>query len=204
GKANPWWSTPLMPVIFLFSAMASAIAGVLLIYMILCRLRREPVDMPCLDTVAKYLLTAIIVAFSLEMLEILQTVYEAKEHFDIIALLVEGKLFISMVLVQIVMGSLIPLAVLGLNQIFTFPEKARRACYAVSAGLSLVGILAMRWNVVMGGQLFSKSLRGFTTYKLELAGREGLLSAGVIAVLPLFVLAALLYLLPPWSARRDT
>jgi predicted membrane protein len=201
-KANPWWSTPLMPVIFLFSAMASGIAGVLLIYMFLCRVRREPIDMPCLDTVAKYLLTAIIVAFTLEMLEILQTAYEAKEHFDIIALLVEGKLFISMVLVQIIMGSCVPMLVLGLNQIFTFPERARRACYALSAGLSLIGIFAMRWNVVMGGQLFSKSLLGFTTYKLGLAGREGLLAAVVIGVLPLFVLAALLYLLPPWAAKR--
>ncbi|MCX5795528.1 MAG: polysulfide reductase NrfD [Elusimicrobia bacterium] len=198
-KANPWWSTPLMPVIFLFSAMASGIAGVLLIYMFLCRLRRVPIDMPCLDTVAKYLLTAIIVAFSLEMLETIQTAYEAKDHFDIITLLVEGKLFISMFIVQIAMGSLVPMLVLGLNQLFLFPERVRRACYAVSAGLSLIGILAMRWNVVMGGQLFSKSLRGFTTYKLELAGREGLLAAAVLTVLPLFVLAALLYLLPPWA-----
>src|SRR5450432_3291535 len=31
-KANPWWSTPLMPVVFLFSAMVSGIAAVLLIY----------------------------------------------------------------------------------------------------------------------------------------------------------------------------
>jgi len=202
-KANPWWSTPLMPVIFLFSAMASGIAGVLLIYMFLCRVRREPIDMPCLDTVAKYLLTAIIVAFSLEMLESLQTAYEAKEHFDIISLLVEGKLFISMVLVQIFLGSLVPLAILGLNQIHLFPERVRRVCYAVSAGLSLVGILAMRWNVVMGGQLFSKSLRGFTTYKLELVGREGLLAAAAIGVMPLFALGALLYLLPPWPAGGD-
>ena len=28
-KANPWWSTPLMPVVFLFSAMVSGIAAVL-------------------------------------------------------------------------------------------------------------------------------------------------------------------------------
>lgn len=201
-KANPWWSTPLMPVIFLFSAMASGIAGVLLIYIFLCRLRREPIDMPCLDTVAKYLLTAIIVAFSLEMLETIQTAYEAKEHFDIIALLVEGKLFISMFIVQILMGSLVPMLVLGANQLFLFPERMRRVCYAVCAGLSLIGIFAMRWNVVMGGQLFSKSLRGFTTYKLELAGREGLLAAVVLTVLPLFILAALLYLLPPWSQGR--
>src|SRR5690242_19629235 len=32
-KANPWWSSPLMPVVFIFSAMVSGIAAVLLLYM---------------------------------------------------------------------------------------------------------------------------------------------------------------------------
>ncbi|MDD3179938.1 MAG: hypothetical protein PHQ04_06245 [Opitutaceae bacterium] len=36
--------------------------------------------------------------------------------------------------------------------------------------LILVGVLLMCWNVVIGGQLFSKSLRGFTIIKLGLAG----------------------------------
>ena len=31
----------------------------------------------------------------------------------------------------------------------------------------------MRWNVVIGGQLFSKSLRGVMSYKMEFAGMEG-------------------------------
>ena len=35
-KANPWWSTPLMPVVFLFSAIVSGIALVMLLYMALC------------------------------------------------------------------------------------------------------------------------------------------------------------------------
>ena len=32
-KANPWWSTPLMPIVFLFSAIVSGIALVMLLYM---------------------------------------------------------------------------------------------------------------------------------------------------------------------------
>ncbi len=197
-KANPWWSTPLMPVIFIFSAMASGIAGVMLIYMFMCWVRKVRIDMPCLDTIGKFLLTAIIVAFSLEMLEMLQTVYEAEEHFDIISLLVEGKLFVSMILVQIVMGSLTPIALLGVLQLAELREKTRKFICALSGVLALIGILAMRWNVVIGGQFFSKSLRGFTTYKMEFAGREGLLSAIILGLLPLAILAVLLYLLPPW------
>jgi predicted membrane protein len=30
-KANPWWSTPLMPIVFLFSAIVSGIAAVMLL-----------------------------------------------------------------------------------------------------------------------------------------------------------------------------
>ena len=202
-KANPWWSTPLMPVIFIFSAMASGIAGVMLVYMLMCWVRNVKIDMPCLDTIGKFLLTAIIVAFSLEMLESIQTIYEAEEHFDIISLLVEGKLFVSMILIQIIMGSLTPIFLLGLVQMVELSEKARKFFYALSGVLCLIGILAMRWNVVIGGQCFSKGFLGFTTYKMEFAGREGLLSAIVVAILPLLILAALLYLLPPWPKKEE-
>ncbi|MBI5208477.1 MAG: polysulfide reductase NrfD [Elusimicrobia bacterium] len=200
-KANPWWSTPLMPIIFLFSAMASGIAGVLLLYMFLCWARDVEIEMPCLDTVAKYFLTAVIIAFSLEMLETVQKAYEAEEHFDILQLLIEGKLYLSLIVVQVWLGSLMPILLVGLTQLFELPDKVRKVFYAVSGSLSLVGIFAMRWNVVVGGQFFSKSLMGFTTYKLELAGREGLFSAFVISILPLVVLGVLLWLLPPWEKK---
>ena len=51
-KANPWWSTPLMPVVFLFSAMVSGIAAVMVLYMVSMKLRKTPIDMRCLDTIA--------------------------------------------------------------------------------------------------------------------------------------------------------
>lgn len=63
----------------------------------------------------------------------------------------------------------------------------------------LTGVLAMRWNVVIGGQLFSKSFLGYTTYKLGLIDREGLLVAIALTVLPFFILWALIKLLPPWE-----
>lgn len=203
-KANPWWSTPLMPVIFLFSAMASGIAMVMLLYMFLSWVRNKPVDMPCVDTIGKYFLTALIVSFSLEMLETIQKTYEAEEHFDILILLVEGQLHFSMIFVQIFIGSLVPMFMLALVQVFELPENVRKAFYSVTSVLALIGIFAMRWNVVVGGQFFSKSLLGFTTYKLALAGTEGLISAMLICILPFLILAALLHLLPPWPKDERT
>jgi predicted membrane protein len=60
----------------------------------------------------------------------------------------------------------------------------------------------MRWNVVIGGQLFSKSLLGYTTYKMGIAEREGLLPAVLVMVLPLVILAVLLKVFPPWPDER--
>src|SRR5215469_6964548 len=54
-KANPWWSTPLMPIVFLFSAMVSGIAAVMVLYVVAMKPRRTPIDMRCLDTIATYL-----------------------------------------------------------------------------------------------------------------------------------------------------
>jgi predicted membrane protein len=69
--------------------------------------------------------------------------------------------------------------------------------YFISSILILLGVFAMRWNVVIGGQLFSKSLRGFTSYKMELAGQEGWVVSLALLLLPFFILAVLLkYFLP--------
>jgi len=65
--------------------------------------------------------------------------------------------------------------------------------------LVLIGIFAMRWNVVIGGQLFSKSFLGYTTYKLEFVAREGLLPAIALLILPFLILWVLLKILPPWE-----
>jgi len=50
-KANPWWSTVMMPVIFLFSAMVSGIALVMFIYMIINYIRKQKHNILTLDTI---------------------------------------------------------------------------------------------------------------------------------------------------------
>ena len=198
-KANPWWSTPLMPIVFLFSAIVSGIACILLLYFVTCWLRRVPVDMPCVDTIAKYLYYAFLVDFSLEMLDLIHRLYEADESFRALDFMVKTRLFTSQIVLQIVLGTLVPLVLLGLSQLVRFREKTRRALYVLAGSLTLMGIFAMRWNVVIGGQLFSKSFLGYTTYKMEFATREGLLPAIVLMILPFVILGVLIRLLPPWG-----
>ena len=201
-KANPWWSTPLMPVVFIFSAMVSGIALVMLVYMVASRKRGTPIDMRCLDTVARYLLYAFIIDFSLEMLDLVHRIYEADESFKSLDFMVHTRLYVPHILIQIIFGTLLPIALLGLVQLVRLREGIRKGLYAAAGLLTLMGIFAMRWNVVIGGQLFSKSFLGYTTYKLEFATREGLLPSIIILILPFLILWVLVKLLPPWERQE--
>lgn len=197
-KANPWWSSPLMPVVFLFSAMVSGISAVMLLYMFSTWVRGQRIDMRCLDTVARYLFYTFIIDFSLEMLDLLQRIYEADESFRSLDFMVHTRLWTSQVIIQILLGTVTPIALIGLTQVVRCSDIARKQIYAVAGSLTMVGIFAMRWNVVIGGQLFSKSFLGYTSYKMAFATREGLLPAIVLMILPFIILWVLVKLLPPW------
>jgi Ni/Fe-hydrogenase subunit HybB-like protein len=203
-KANPWWSTPLMPVVFLFSAIVSGIAAVFLIYIVSCRLRSVEVDMDCVDTMARYLLYAFLIDFSLEMLDLVHRIYMADESFKSLDFMVHTKLYVSQIVIQILVGTLVPLFLLGMTQVVRLTEAARKRIYVLAGSLTLIGIFAMRWNVVIGGQLFSKSFLGYTTYKLGFATREGLLPSVLLLLLPLGILWGLVTLLPPWTDAEDS
>ncbi len=198
-KANPWWSTVLMPVIFIFSAMVSGIALIMVLYMVVSFIRKVKIDMPCLDTIGKYLFYMLILDFTLESLDQVHRIYEAEESFDILHMLVNGRLNITLFVFQILAGMIIPMISLGLIQLFKVREQVRKIIYAITGVLVLVGIFFMRWNVVIGGQLFSKGFHGFTNFKLGLVGSEGLFMAIMWMVLPFLILAFLLWLLPPWK-----
>src|SRR5512134_1468212 len=196
-KANPWWSTPMMPIVFLFSAIVSGIALVMLMYLAMTWSRRVAVDMMCLDTIARYLLYAFLIDLSLEVLDLLHRIYEADESFKTLDFMVHTRLFVSQIVLQIIAGTLAPIAVLAIGR-HAANARLRRVMYVTAGLLTLIGIFAMRWNVVIGGQLFSKSFLGYTTYKMAFATREGLGVAIVLLILPFVILAGLVRLLPPW------
>src|SRR5579871_2147250 len=116
-KANPWWSTPLMPIVFLFSAMVSGIALVMVVYMVTSAIRKVIIDMHCLDTIAKYLFYTFIIDFTLEMLDLLHRIYEADESFRSLDFMMHTKLFVSQILLQIFFGTVAPLVLLASTQL---------------------------------------------------------------------------------------
>jgi predicted membrane protein len=201
-KANPWWSSVLMPIVFLFSAIVSGIALVLLIYMVVTLVRRQELVMASLDKLANYLFFTMIVAFSLEALDFIHRLYESEESITILSQLISGKLFVSLVVIQFLLGMILPLGALAAVKLFRVPAELRRHVYFVSALLVQVGIFTTRWNVVIGGQLFSKSFRGLTAYKMTLGGMEGLLASLAFLILPFVILYIFVKILPPWEKNR--
>ncbi|MBI2454722.1 MAG: polysulfide reductase NrfD [candidate division NC10 bacterium] len=195
-KANPWWSSVLMPIVFLMSAIVSGIALVVFLYMVLTAIRNQPIDMRCLDTIVSYLFYAVIVDFSLEALDFIHRLYQSEESVKILGTLITNKLFMSLLVLQILLGMFIPLGILVVARAWKFNEDMRKLLYFTSAILIQVGIFSTRWNVVIGGQLFSKSLRGLMGYKMEVMGIEGLLTALVLLALPFVILAIMIRVLP--------
>jgi Ni/Fe-hydrogenase subunit HybB-like protein len=198
-KANPWWSSVLMPIVFLFSAIVSGIALVILLYMVILPFRGQAIDMKCLDKMASFLFYAIIVDFSLEFLDFIHRLYESEESIKIISELVLNKLMISLLVMQVLLGMIAPLALMIAIKLLDLNHELRKLLYFLSVLLIQLGIFSTRWNVVIGGQMFSKSLAGLTTYKMEIVGIEGLLTSIALLILPFFVLALLLKILPPWE-----
>ncbi len=198
-KANPWWSSVLMPIVFLFSAIVSGIALILLLYTITTMFRWKELNMPCLNKLAELLLYAMIVDFSLELLDFIQRLYESEESINILSQMISSRLFISLIISQILLGSLLPMLFLIWARFGKVPDEMRRMTYFIAGILVQVGIFSTRWNVVVGGQLFSKSLRGLTVYKTELFGLEGILMVGILLCLPFAILFILTKLFPPWT-----
>ena len=125
--------------------------------------------------------------------------------------MIREKLFYTLNIGQVTIGTLMPLLLLGSLQLLRkrVPELVRRRMIFGSAVMILIGVLAMRWNVVIGGQLFSKSLRGVMGYKLEFAGVEGWFMGLVLLSLPFIILTVLVKLflserLPTSGTRRTT
>src|SRR4030065_985179 len=120
--------------------------------MIIVPLKGGKIDMKCLDKTASFLFYAVIIDFSVEVLDFIHRLYESEESIKILSQLVTTKLFMSLVVLQILLGMLLPLLVMSVIKIFKLQEEVRKLLYFVCGVLIPIGIFSMRWKVVIGGQ----------------------------------------------------
>lgn len=205
-KANPWWSTPLMPIVFLFSAMVSGIALLVVLYQVAMKLKGWPIDRAAISTMARWLWLFLIMTLTLELLEIMTLAYEKAEEWEVIGHLLTNQLSISFISIQMVLGGLIPFTLLMFVVLMNryMDDRLRNTLTMVSSLLLLMQVLSMRWNVVIGGQMFSKSMRGFReTYVPGLFEKEGVLAALAIVVIPFILLFLFERVLPTFAHLEE-
>ena len=205
-KANPWWSTPLMPVVFLFSAVVSGIAALVIFYQIAMKMRGERIDQPCISGLARWLWLFLILTVTLELLEIITLAYERAEEWEVISVLLTNQLSFSFISLQMILGALIPFILLMITVLMDKYLRAplRNTLTFVASSLLLMQVLAMRWNIVIGGQIFSKSFRGFRDYHPQFLEKEGILVAILLGVLPCVLLIVLNRILPSFKNQEKS
>ncbi|MDH4004713.1 MAG: polysulfide reductase NrfD, partial [Gammaproteobacteria bacterium] len=200
-KANALWMSPLMPVIFIMSAVVSGIALCMLTYIVIMewkafRKRRtegvtaaieiKGAETDIINTATKYLLGFLVAAISLEILDLIFRGYTAMKSWDILRSVMYGKDFINIFVLQYTLGNLVPFVLLLL------PGRTLKRT-VVALLLVLFGVFMMRWNVVIGGQAFSLSFSGYMHYHIPIIPhsvetfKEGLFGALTVIVTP-FVL----------------
>jgi Ni/Fe-hydrogenase subunit HybB-like protein len=198
-KSREWWSSDLMPVVFLFSAVISGVALLIVLYVLSCGLRKVAVNLECLKGLAYVLWGFAMFTLALEGLEFANVVYKGREGIEMIVEYVTGPLLVPFFILQFSIGAVMPIAALSYMIWRGTTGKALIVGVTVSALLVLFQVWMMRWNVVIGGQEIAKTGKGLLSYQLVLLHREGLLTAVSVAVAPLLVLWATVRVLPPWE-----
>jgi Ni/Fe-hydrogenase subunit HybB-like protein len=183
-KAIAWWASPLQPVVFLLSAIVSGMAMLMVMYAFVKWWSKAPYDYPMIRKFIAFLWGIFILAFVLEILEVLFARYESGHHWAVIEPLLNGPLFGSYVITQVLVLSLIPVFLLGYVVLSSISDKKMLYLANLGSFMLVLQVLFMRFNVVVGGQLISKSERGFVDYHWELFGKEGILVSATILVAP--------------------
>jgi Ni/Fe-hydrogenase subunit HybB-like protein len=183
-KANAWWATPLQPIIFLMSAIVSGIAMLILMYSFIRKRTHRPIDYNMIRRLADYLWGLFVIDVTFESLEVVYMFYEHGHHWAVVAPLLAGPLFGSYVIGQMLLFSGIPLVVLGYVALSQVSGRRMVQLTNLAALCVVLQVLFMRFNVVVGGQMISKSDRGYVPFHFHLLGREGLIMAFIILCAP--------------------
>ena len=202
-KANALWMTPLMPVIFIMSAIVSGIALCMLTDTIILEWKKFRIkhsskrldltteevggaEISIITHTAKYLMGFLVAAITLELIDLVFRGYTAMKSWDILRTVIYDKDFTKIFILQYGVGNLLPFILLIMPKM-----TVRRA--VIASSLVLFGVFMMRWNVVIGGQAFSLSFAGYMEYHIPIIPhnaetfKEGLFGALFMGALP-FVL----------------
>ncbi len=197
-KTVPLWKTPLMPFIFLMSAVISGIAVCIFTYIIGMKFAKKFICTATIRSMCNALVFFLVIAFLLEIIDIVFHAYTAEEFWGILSQVLFDRFAVKIIVIQWGLGMILPLILLILPRVDTL-----RAF--IAASLVLMGVFMMRWDVVIGGQSMSRSFAGFMEYNLPIipnsveAFKEGLVAVIILLSAPFIILYFMNKIFPVFS-----
>lgn len=146
AKSRELWNSALMPTLFLVSAIVSGIALVILTSIVLDR-KHAAENSELHASLGKVLGGVILVDLFMVGSDLLVLLSGQGEARAAAKLLLTGSFAPVFLGVEILLGALIPLFI-----VFNRRTATRIAWQAVASALVLIGVLAMRYVLVLGGQ----------------------------------------------------
>ena len=186
-KSREWWSSELTIVIFVVSAIVSGLAAVMLMYIVVSAFRKIKIEQACLRGLAFYLMIFAIFTLFLEGVEFVSLIYKSKEGIEIILEYVSGPMYYRFFIVQFLLGAVVPVIILFTIWKLKFTGRKLIVATSITSVLMLIQVFMMRYNVVIGGQEISKTMRGYLDYHVPLFGHEGSIAAATAILFSLLL-----------------
>lgn len=196
-RARPMWHTPLMPIIFLVSAMVSGIAFMLVLTWIMVRDEEGHVPWQLIDRLAVLLGWTIVTDLIIRLFWYsIGFFYSYGSYQDVIQFLFREH-FVETIIIDLIVVLAIPAVIM------LIPALRRiRPLMLLASLVTVAGVWFFRWNIVIGGQEIPKTTASFYHYSPEFWGSKGVMQVVSNWAFWLFLFIIFTWFLP-WRSHDE-
>ena len=175
--AQPYWNSPLFPVIFVVSALVSGTALLIAMYVIQRKASGKPVDFGMVKSLSLLMIGFLIIDLGLEFYEFLVAGLTMKpEKMAILNVMFTGPMSWSFWGVQLFIGAVIPIFI-----VFSKRFNQSLGWLTAAAIMVVIGIIGVRFNIVVPTQIV-QSMKALPEAFYFPNWVEWLSSVGVVAM----------------------
>ena len=193
--SHPVWATPTLGIMFFLLAMATGYAWLAMVGWLSGFLRDEPRMLQLLAGSGAAFLAGVM---GLRVWEMAWGAYLDQSWWDAFAEMQFSHFAWSFFGVEALGG----LVAIGTLAYASWRNDGRTAW--VGGALSLVVLMVVRWHLVVGGQMVSRTRAGLVPFEVQFLGAEGVIATVALFVLTATIIAALLWFLPWRTALHAT